>query len=442
MESQPTSDLENYASRYSGRGKILRLQHIALHSNDLRQEALTLALAETKNTTRDVELYKKLYEQIKESGETTIAEDKEWETAVLQEDSKEIERLEAELQRYRHNMIKDSIRMAYRDLGDFQYSRGNLEEALKNYLKMRDYCMNAQQITDMCLKVIQCAIELKNFALVESYVQKAEQTPEISNDEKTLAKLRCAAGLAYLSKNKLNLAARKFLEIPFAIQQSFKQVIAPEDISTYGVISALATFSRKELKQKLLDNKGFRDFLELTPSMRDMIYDFYYSRYEKFFDRLRRIEPELKLDIYFFPLVDMTMELVRDKALIQYVTPYTSVHLQGMAHVFHTNIDSLQEELAKLIATNQIQARIDAHRKILFAKKTDKRDVSFSTTRLQGWHIVTEAECILLHMKMLKNNLCVRPLNASNRLDQSPHITDEIEPSNSFNNQQLGEFSS
>lgn len=183
MEPQPSSDLDTYASRYYGRGKILRLQHIASSSPKLRKEALLLALNETKAETRDVELYRRLVEKLRETGETNIPLEEEWETTVLREDAKEVERLETELQRYRHNMIKDSIRMAYGDLGDFLYSKGNLEEALRNYLKMRDYCVSAQQITDMCLKVIQCAIMLGSFSLVESYVQKAEQIPEVSNDE-------------------------------------------------------------------------------------------------------------------------------------------------------------------------------------------------------------------------------------------------------------------
>jgi COP9 signalosome complex subunit 1 len=186
MEPLPSSDLDTYASRYYGRGKIWRLQHIASQSTKLRKEALLLAIAETKAETRDVDLYKRLVEQLRETegdkGNIPLLQG-EWETTVMREDSKEVERLETELQRYRHNMIKDSIRMAYGDLGDFQYSKGNLEEALRNYLKMRDYCISSQQITDMCLKVIQCAIILGNYSLVESYVQKAEQTPDISTDE-------------------------------------------------------------------------------------------------------------------------------------------------------------------------------------------------------------------------------------------------------------------
>jgi len=427
MEPLPSSDLDTYASRYYGRGKIWRLQHIASQSTKLRKEALLLAIAETKAETRDVDLYKRLVEQLRETegdkGNIPLLQG-EWETTVMREDSKEVERLETELQRYRHNMIKDSIRMAYGDLGDFQYSKGNLEEALRNYLKMRDYCISSQQITDMCLKVIQCAIILGNYSLVESYVQKAEQTPDISTDEKTQAKLQCALGLAHLSKKKLKAAAERFLQVSFALQDSFNEIIAPEDVSTYGAICALATFDRKELKRKLLDNKAFKEFLELTPNIRELVMDFYFCRYGKFFERLQRTEPDWRLDLYFYSIVDVIMECIRDKALVQYVTPYTCVYLDEMAKVFCTDVVHLQDELAKLITSHQIEARIDSHRKILYATK-EKRNSGdvWNDTIMRCNRFVDQAESMLLHLKMLKHRLSIRVASGMEQQQQDHRST-------------------
>lgn len=60
----------------------------------------------------------------------------------------------------------------------------------------------------MCMNVILVSIELGQFAHVLNYVSKAEQTPD-SPDPIIVAKLRAAAGLAYLETKKYKLSARK-----------------------------------------------------------------------------------------------------------------------------------------------------------------------------------------------------------------------------------------
>lgn len=106
------------------------------------------------------------------------------------------------------NLIKESIRMGYNDFGDFYYAHGILAEALKSYVRTRDYCTTSKHIIQMCLNVILVSIEMGQFLHVTNHVGKAEQTPEAS-DPITLAKLKCAAGLAHLDAKKYKLAARK-----------------------------------------------------------------------------------------------------------------------------------------------------------------------------------------------------------------------------------------
>lgn len=46
--------------------------------------------------------------------------------AVDRRSSSKYERLESELQGYKTNLIKESIRLGYNDLGDFHYEKGDL----------------------------------------------------------------------------------------------------------------------------------------------------------------------------------------------------------------------------------------------------------------------------------------------------------------------------
>lgn len=98
--------------------------------------------------------------------------------------------------------------MGYNDFGDYYYSHGSLADAFKNFVRTRDYCMTSKHIIQMCLNVILVSIEMGQFMHVSNYVSKAEQTPD-GLDPVTIAKLKCAAGLAHLDAKKYKLAARK-----------------------------------------------------------------------------------------------------------------------------------------------------------------------------------------------------------------------------------------
>ena len=45
----------------------------------------------------------------------------------------------------------------------------------------------------------------------------------------------------------------------------WSDVIAPQDVATYGGLCALATLSRTELRSRVIDNIQFREFLEAVP---------------------------------------------------------------------------------------------------------------------------------------------------------------------------------
>jgi COP9 signalosome complex subunit 1 len=148
------------------------------------------------------------------------------------------------------NLIKESIRMGYNDIGDFFYAHGQLSDAFKSYIRTRDYCTTSKHIVQMCMNVILVSIELGQFAHVSNYVSKAEQTPD-SLDPIIVAKLRAAAGLANLETKKYKLAARKFVETGIELGNNYSEVIAPQDVAVYGALCALASFDRSDLKVHL-----------------------------------------------------------------------------------------------------------------------------------------------------------------------------------------------
>eukprot|EP00258_Populus_trichocarpa_P035624 XP_024451643.1 COP9 signalosome complex subunit 1 isoform X2 [Populus trichocarpa] len=353
-------DIEAYAGLYTGRTKITRLLFIAdqcgqNNNTAMQMEALRMAYEEIKKG-ENTQLFRDVVHKIDGRLGDNYGMDSAWCEMVDRRADQRKEKLENELNAYRTNLIKESIRMGYNDFGDYYYAHGSLADAFKSYVRTRDYCTTSKHVIHMCMSAILVSIEMGQFTHVTSYINKAEQTAD-ALDPNTVSKLRCAAGLANLDAKKYKLAARKFLEVGPELGNSYNEVIAPQDVATYGGLCALASFDRMELKNKVIDSINFRNFLELVPEVRELIHDFYSSHYASCLDYLGNLKANLMLDIHLHDHVQTLYDQIRNKALIQYTHPFVSVDLHMMANAFKTTVASLEKELEALITDNQIQIK-------------------------------------------------------------------------------------
>jgi COP9 signalosome complex subunit 1 len=58
--------------------------------------------------------------------------------------------------------------------------------------------------------------------------------------------------------------------------------------------------------------------------------------------------------------------------------------MNKMAGAFNTTVTALEDELMHLILDGQINARIDSHNKILYAKNADQRNSTFEKSLAMG----------------------------------------------------------
>eukprot|EP00698_Gefionella_okellyi_P008790 TRINITY_DN219_c0_g1_i2.p1 TRINITY_DN219_c0_g1~~TRINITY_DN219_c0_g1_i2.p1 ORF type:complete len:424 (-),score=98.89 TRINITY_DN219_c0_g1_i2:68-1288(-) len=366
----PNFEIESYLSQYKGHGRISRLKYIGEHCKELSANVFKQCLEELKKTTNTG-----TYQEVCKAANLPV--DTAWVDAMDRKSQILLEKLEMELNGYKTNLVKESIRMGHNDLGDFQYERGDLNSALKCYVRTRDYCTTPQHILDMCLKVVRVSIEMGNYAHVSSYVTKAESTPELT-DPVTIAKLNVAAGLSHLSNRKYLLAAKKFMAVTDDLGTTFNEILSMNDVAIYGALCALATFDRQQLKDQVIDNNGaFKNLLELVPAVREMIGDFYNSRYAQCFTFIDKLKNDIQLDVFLSPHARTLLNEIRHKALIQYFTPYQSADIKQMASAFNTTVQGMERELALLIMDGQIHARIDPNSKILYGEEADVRNAAF-----------------------------------------------------------------
>uniref|UniRef100_A0A667X7E1 COP9 signalosome complex subunit 1 n=1 Tax=Myripristis murdjan TaxID=586833 RepID=A0A667X7E1_9TELE len=429
----PTLDLEQYASSYSGLMRIERLQFIAEHCPQLRAEALKMALSFVQRTF-NVDMYEEIHCKLTEAtrmfspevqgasdaaAEAGAADppplDKAWAESTRKKALLKLEKLDTDLKNYKGNSIKESIRRGHDDLGDHYLDCGDLSNALKCYSRARDYCTSAKHVINMCLNVIKVSVYLQNWSHVLSYVSKAESTPEIAEQrgerdcqsQAVLTKLKCAAGLAELASRKYKQAAKCFLLASFD-HCDFPELLSPSNVAVYGGMCALATFDRQELQRNVISSSSFKLFLELEPQVRDIIFKFYESKYASCLKMLDEIKDNLLLDMYLAPHVRTLYTQIRNRALIQYFSPYVSADMTKMAQAFNTTVGALEDELTQLILEGLINARIDSHSKILYARDVDQRSTTFEKSLHMGKEFQRRAKAMILRAAVLRNQIHVK----------------------------------
>jgi len=452
----PSIDLEAYALGYTGLAAIYRLRFIAHHCPMLKIEALKLAISHvmnTHNTALYSELHKKLVAAMKDQqpqsgpgGASNLpdvavaasssgggggsnasnsdamkeaspvgnaASVREWIDVRNKKAALKLEKLDTDLKNYKSNSIKESIRRGHDDLGDHFLDCGDLANALKCYSRARDYCTSGRHVVNMCINVIKVSVYLQNWSHVVSYVNKAMATPDFTessikgNDAQLLTRLNCAYGLAELATGKYKSAAKHFL-LANIDHCGMPDLMSAQNVAMYGGLCALATFERSKLHKEVLISNTFKLFLELEPQLRDVIINFYESKYGKCLTQLEDMRDNMMLDIYLASHVNTLFSMIRSRSLVQYFSPYSSADLRLMAGSFNTTVVSLEDELMTLILEGKIQARIDSHNKVLYAQDTDQRSVTFEKAIEMAALYEERARMMILRSAILKGKVMVK----------------------------------
>jgi COP9 signalosome complex subunit 1 len=418
-----TLDLESYVANFQGLAKLYRLLHIADRCQSLHIEALRMALAYIMSSTHNTNMYLQIYKKVQETANSQLRLppdtagalppiDSHWVELTAKRAAVKLERLDMDLKNYKTNLIKESVRRGHDDLGDHYLDCGDLTNALKCYSRARDYCTSPKLLVDMCLNVIRVSIYLQNWSHVSSYVSKGETTLQLvestkENPPPVLTKLRAAAGLADLACSKYKTAAKFFLQAVFD-HVDFPELLSANNIATYGALCALATFDRQELHRYIISSSTFKLFLETEPQLRDILYQFYNSKYASCLKLLDSLKDNFLLDLYLADHISALFAQIRSRALCQYFSPYLSVDMHKMASSFNTTIAVLEDELMQLILDGRISARIDSHNKVLYAKDTDQRSVTFEKCLDVGLALQTRSQALLLRVAVLKNQIQVK----------------------------------
>jgi len=439
-------DLESYSLNYTGRASVDRLIHIMIHCPSIAPEAFQICVQHI-HQSRDPSLYQHLltaYEQLTNSTDLNLPNmmdlaelDVKWADETLAKNQADRVKLEVELKTYSNNMIKESIRMAHRDLGDFFRAVGDYGASLKHYTKSREFCTTSQHVLDMCMSILELLIEYRNYAHLNTYVFKADAAldaataantsgtvppggsapvPTATSKKKSVerenvqSKLDLATALSHLSSASYEKAAISFLKIGPSkdLGDWIGKLVAPGDIAIYGTLCALATFQRSAIKSQILENSVFGSYIEQEPYIRELIEAYMNSNFKVVLELLARYSTRHSIDIHLSSHVHDLTNLIRNCAVVLYFQPFTTIKLDRMSAAFGWTIEEVEYHVVKLIQSGNIQGRVDSQNKILQAKKTDYRAELFAKAIKTGREIQAANRKLLLRMRLQQSELIIK----------------------------------
>ncbi|KAF4332529.1 COP9 signalosome complex subunit 1 (G pathway suppressor 1) [Fusarium beomiforme] len=375
VKDQPKLDLDLYIQNYTGRTRIDRLIQIGKSSVPLCVDALKAAIAEAKRGS-DVTQYIEAWSCIRVAApdEPEAQKDQAWIDRVERENKAETTRLEAQLKQYRHNLIKESIRMGNEDIGQHFEKTGYLDAAAEAYNRMRQDVTTTKHIIDCGIHLVNVYIARRDWTMVLNNLGKiiGVQSGEEERTYQPYTKL--VSGIALLGLKHYKDAANNFLQVDFTLPPAqYNHIASPNDIAVYGGLLALATMERKELQTRVLDNQSFRSFLEHEPHVRKAISLFVNGRYSNCLAILESVRNDYLLDIYLQRHVSTLYSEIRRKCIIQYFIPFSCVTLESLNQAFAQEGGTVATELVSMIREGTLKARLDIKNQLLIADQPNPR---------------------------------------------------------------------
>ncbi|KAI1861346.1 uncharacterized protein JN550_010876 [Neoarthrinium moseri] len=376
VREAPKLDLDLYISNYRGRTRFERLLLIGQSSVPLCVDALKAAVAEAKRG-KDVQRYRDAWEciRIAAPNEQEAQWDQPWADKTDKANKVETHRLELELKGYKNNLVKESIRIGHRDLGQHLESIGELVAASDAYVRMRGDASTQSHILDVSKHLIGVMIQRRDWPSVLANVNKILAGSLSEDDIKVQQPYqKMVSGIAHLHSEKYYDAAKSFLETgDLAICQTYNEIASPNDVATYGGLLALASMDRSELQARVLDNANFRNYLELEPHIRKAVSMFVNGRYAACLAMLESYRPDYLLDVHLQKHIPAIYAQIRSKCIVQYFIPFSCVTLDSMNEAFAKPGESLEAELITMIRSGRLQARINTIDRLLVAVSLDRR---------------------------------------------------------------------
>jgi len=346
----------------------------------------------------------------------TLAYDNNWVTNTNRNATDKLTKLESALSLQKRQEEREATRVVSQEIADHYLARGDLQTALAKYMETKDYVSTNQHTIENALDIIKASIHMGSLSHIKTQVDRAKRVAgELKKHPQLAAQFNAALGLYNLKDGNYYGAADNFVNVTSDMGNTFNDVINLKDVATYACFCALVSYNRRELQRKILGTGTFKKLLEMVPIWGVITNDYLNGKYSSCYKAINSLKADLSLDIYLSKHVHKLYGRFSDNAVIQYFRPFVSVKIPEMAAAFDVKVPEIEAHLASLIADGRIQARIDSHNKVVYARNADQRTATYQQALSVGTKYVRDAKSLLLRMSLVEYDFVVRHPEHSRR---------------------------
>ena len=166
------------------------------------------------------------------------------------------------------------------------------------------------------LEIARCSLEMRNTAFLIKYAGEAVSRDQ-GKSKITTNVIKTFDGLSQLLLGKWRQCALKLSEIEIIEAEPFCSFTTPSDILTIATVCALESYTRRELRDRLLGNPKYKMLMEQNPEVGGLVESYLDCNYKSFFDMLEVVFVRLEHDIYASGSALLLYKNIRKKAFIQ-----------------------------------------------------------------------------------------------------------------------------
>jgi hypothetical protein len=323
-----------------------------------------------------------------------------WEQRTDQDVKSEIVDLDAKLVHAKTTTIKETIRQAHLELGNIYRKWGKLEESLKNFLKVREYCANPAQQVEICFRIISVSFDLNLFANVKQFLGKVL---DLSADVAVRTKAMWIELSLLTMYGDFALVADRVPALVDTLPDQALGFLTASDIAMYGTLSILATKNRASISKIFTSSNLFqKHYLILQPLLRTVLHDAATGNFRNIFRDIHSLIPILSVDPITKDIFGTLVSAVEQQQMLQFLLPYEVLPLQQIMDNFNADLGKVETTISELIMKTLLVAKIDLEKGILMKVHQDSASRLIDETQALTTGHIQAMEKSFIHLGILQ----------------------------------------